>query len=148
MKLPYLLLGISVILPATLGFQLTMLAPSALMDQAKVWGKKTSEGDPVEMTRAIDDPGSRPACASPVFSGELNCDEKDYYYGFANVFFSQPTDIPRLIDVIMPDYTLNVSHNLKINRTDNKVYCRTHHHGRPQCVLVCGLGARLLLWGS
>lgn len=115
MKLPYLLLGISVILPATHGFHLTMMAPSASRDQAKVWGKKTSEGGPVEMTRAIDDPGSGPLCASSAFSGELNCDEKDFYYGFANVIFSQPTDIPRLIDVIMPDYTLNVSHSLETN---------------------------------
>lgn len=147
MKLPHFLLGISVILPATHGFLLTIMAPSALMDQAKVWGKKTSEGDPVEMTRANDDPGSGPLCATPVFSLELNCDEKDFYHGFANVFFSQPTDLPREIDVIMPDYTLNVSHSLGTRWTDSEVYCRNHHDGSLLCVLVCGLGTRRP-WGQ
>jgi len=68
-----------------------------------VVAKKFGDGEPVEMTRATDDPESEGVCAQGF------CNEKDKHHRFVKLHFGHPTDLPRPLTLTMPAYTLQVS---------------------------------------
>ena len=109
MKSSTLVLCCSALLNVSWGMPLILLllAPPESMDQAKVMAKQASDGEPIEMTRATDNPGSGPLCAAEVH--KTDCNEKDSYHGFAHLYFEHPTDLPRPLTLTMPAYTLQVS---------------------------------------
>lgn len=113
MKPSTLVLWCSALLSVTWGQTVTLvlLAPPESMDLAKVVAKKFGGGESIGMSRATDDPESRPLCAADDFikSFALHCNEENRYYGFASLDFAHPTNLPRQLTLAMPDYTLQVS---------------------------------------
>jgi hypothetical protein len=84
------------------GFTIKILAPDLWKETTIVWGKNTSEGVPMEQSRAKNDGESGSICpnGSP-------CETK--YAGITDITFSEPTVDPRPINITMGGELLQVS---------------------------------------
>jgi hypothetical protein len=79
-----------------------ILVPDIWKETTLVWGKNTSEGVPVEQSRAINEHGSGSICPNSSL-----CETE--YAGITDITFSKPTVDPRPIDITMGDELLQVT---------------------------------------
>jgi len=93
-----------------------ILAPEAHKDVMKVYAKKNSEGVKTTMTRATDDPYSASVCGAIRDPVTQDCPAAEHA-GVTIINFDRPTDQPRPIEVIFPDYTIKVGHRFVTMRS-------------------------------
>ena len=101
-------------LPVTLAsFEISIHAPTTLVDDITLFGKQTSSGEKVNMTRAKDDPASMEYCfndkAHFMYAGTPDCGDRALFAGLTHDEFDNPTTAPRELSITLPTYQMNVS---------------------------------------
>ena len=101
-------------LPVTLAsFEISIHAPTTLVDDIILLGKQTSSGEKVNMTRAKDDPGSANYCLDERYEMSMEehriCGGRALFAGLTHVEFDNPTTAPRELSITLPTYQMNVS---------------------------------------
>ena len=104
MKLPLLLLPILLLPSVMADLTVKILVPDIWKETTIVWGKNTSEGVPLEQSRAKNDLGSKPECPEWIVT---HCKTK--YAGVTDITFSKPMVDPRPINITMGSELFQVS---------------------------------------
>jgi hypothetical protein len=88
--------------------EVLILAPEAQKDVMKVYAKKDSEALRTTMFRDTDNPGSSSICQGIRDPITQVCPGAEHA-GVTMISFDRPTDKPRPVGIIFPDYTIEVS---------------------------------------
>ena len=98
---------------ALASFTISIHASTRFVDDITLFGKQTSSGEKVNMTRANDDPGSANYCLDEKYQMTLEerrtCGGRALFAGLTHVEFDNPTTAPRELSITSPDYQMNVS---------------------------------------
>jgi len=103
----------AIVLPAARSaLNFLIASPADIKDDIRLTGKNSSDGEVIEMSRALYNPGEGfPTFCFDQHTGEysLNCNDRPLYDVVEFVSFQLPTDEPRNLEIKTPGYDLSVS---------------------------------------
>jgi hypothetical protein len=96
----------------TSAFDVYMYSPAEIKDDIRIYGKKSSDGDVIEMSRALyytSEDNQPDGCFNQIYQWHQECKNRPLYSLIEKISFDSPTDQPRNLKISTPGYDLSVS---------------------------------------
>jgi hypothetical protein len=108
----FLITGATGLYTTVSALEIKMFSAAEVKDDIRMYGKKSSDGDVIEMSRALYNPNevNEPDfCLNQTYGSSLDCKIRPLYSVVEIISFDSPTDQPRNIKISAPGYDLSVS---------------------------------------
>ena len=106
------LIGATVLNTVVCSFDLIIQSAAEIKDDIRIYGKNSSNGEVIEMSRALYNPSNinMDFCHNQTYGSSQECENNRPLYSYVeNISFDSPTDQPRNLYISTPGYNLSVS---------------------------------------
>ena len=106
-----LLIGATAFNTFVWSFIIHIQSAAEIGDDIRIYGKDSSEGEVIEMSRALFNPrdANTDFCRNQTYGSSQECDNRLLYFYVEVITFDSPTDQPRNLYISTPGYNLSVS---------------------------------------